>query len=114
MPSSWRRYSEVIALQSAGSVAASVAESGNMGLVFETTWILACALLAFGLNAAAQERPAFVGEKACTTCHAVINEHFSHTTHAKTFRQNPRDEREGRVCEACHGPGSLHVKNPAD
>jgi len=55
-----------------------------------------------------------VGEKACTVCHALINEHFSHTSHAKAFRLNPRNEREGRVCEACHGPGSLHVKNPTD
>ena len=71
-------------------------------------------MLAWPGASAAQERAAFVGERACTTCHAVINEHFSHTAHAKTFRQNPRDEREGRVCEACHGPGSLHVKNPTD
>jgi DmsE family decaheme c-type cytochrome len=82
--------------------------------VIERTWILACAFLALATAAGAQEPPAFVGEQACTTCHAVINEHFSHTVHAKAFRQNPRDEREARVCEACHGPGSLHVKDPAD
>jgi DmsE family decaheme c-type cytochrome len=58
--------------------------------------------------------PAYVGEKACTACHTVVNEHFSHTTHAKAFRLNPRTEREARVCEACHGPGSDHAKNPAD
>ena len=82
--------------------------------MIDTSWILACALFALATAAGAQEAPAFVGEKACTTCHATINDHFSHTTHAKAFRQNPRNEREGRVCEACHGPGSLHIKNPID
>jgi DmsE family decaheme c-type cytochrome len=56
----------------------------------------------------------YVGEKTCTQCHVVINEHFSHTVHAKTFRLNPRNELQGRVCEACHGPGSLHTQNPTD
>jgi len=88
--------------------------------VIERSWILARHLAAFAglallLPLAAQAQEAtFVGEKACTTCHVVINEHFSHTSHAKAFRANPRNEREGRVCEACHGPGSLHVKDPAD
>jgi DmsE family decaheme c-type cytochrome len=56
----------------------------------------------------------YVGEKVCTTCHAAENTHFGHTVHARTFRQNPKNERERRVCEACHGPGSRHVANAAD
>ncbi len=52
----------------------------------------------------------YVGEQVCVSCHTVENEHFGHTTHAKVFRQNPRNDREAKVCEACHGPGSLHVE----
>ncbi len=51
----------------------------------------------------------YVGEQACISCHQVEEQHFGHTTHARVFRQNPRNERERYVCEACHGPGSLHV-----
>jgi len=63
---------------------------------------------------AADPARTYVGEKACTQCHAITNEHFAHTRHAKAFRLNPRNELEGRVCEACHGPGSLHRENPTD
>lgn len=51
----------------------------------------------------------YVGEKACLNCHQVENKHFGHTTHAKVFRENPQNATEKMVCEACHGPGSLHV-----
>ncbi|THF60310.1 DmsE family decaheme c-type cytochrome [Pseudothauera rhizosphaerae] len=51
----------------------------------------------------------YVGEQACVSCHQVEEQHFGHTTHARIFRQNPRNEKERQVCEACHGPGSLHV-----
>lgn len=51
----------------------------------------------------------FVGEQVCISCHQVENNHFGHTLHAKIFRQNPRNDVERQVCEACHGPGSLHV-----
>jgi hypothetical protein len=47
----------------------------------------------------------YVGEKRCIECHDTENNHFGHTLHAKVFRQNPRNEREQQVCEACHGPG---------
>ena len=52
----------------------------------------------------------YVGEKTCIKCHDIEARHFGHTQHAKAFRQNPANELEGRVCEACHGPGSLHAQ----
>ena len=51
----------------------------------------------------------YVGEKTCIKCHDVEANHFAHTQHAKAFRQNPRNALEARVCESCHGPGSLHA-----
>jgi DmsE family decaheme c-type cytochrome len=62
----------------------------------------------------AQGPATYVGEKACTTCHDAENKSFGHTTHAKIFRENPSNETEKTVCEACHGPGSLHIKNTKD
>ena len=50
-----------------------------------------------------------VGEKRCGECHDTEKSLFGHTQHAKVFRENPRNETEQAVCEACHGPGSLHV-----
>ena len=70
-------------------------------------------LLALGLAGAAHAIPpeaTYIGEKACIKCHDTEAGHFAHTKHAKVFRQNPRNDREARVCEACHGPGSLHAQ----
>ena len=53
----------------------------------------------------------YVGEKTCIKCHDVEAKHFGDTTHAKVFRQNPRNALEARVCEACHGPGSQHARD---
>ncbi|MEQ1519559.1 MAG: DmsE family decaheme c-type cytochrome, partial [Usitatibacteraceae bacterium] len=36
------------------------------------------------------------------------------TLQSKVFRLNPKGEKEKRVCEACHGPGAQHAKNPLD
>jgi DmsE family decaheme c-type cytochrome len=51
----------------------------------------------------------YVGEKACGDCHDTEKSLFGHTQHAKIFRENPRNDIEKSVCEACHGPGSLHI-----
>jgi DmsE family decaheme c-type cytochrome len=56
----------------------------------------------------------YVGEKVCKNCHDTENKLFGHTLHANVFRQNPRNEIEKTVCEACHGPGSNHVQNATD
>lgn len=74
-------------------------------------------LLGFSLSGAAQAQTpqqaqaSYIGEKACISCHGQENSHFKETLHAKIFRLNPRNDTERRVCEACHGPGSLHAKD---
>src|SRR4051812_21626853 len=84
----------------------------------KSSFRLVPAILALVISAGAHSQPAgvatYVGEAVCTQCHATTNEHFAHTSHAKRFRLNPRSEREARVCEACHGPGSLHRQDPTD
>ncbi len=55
-----------------------------------------------------------VGEKRCGECHDTEKSLFGHTQHAKIFRGNPRNDTEKSVCEACHGPGSLHAASTKD
>lgn len=61
-----------------------------------------------------QATATYVGEKVCASCHELENNSFGHTQHAKSFRENPANETEKTVCEACHGPGSLHAKKTKD
>jgi len=49
----------------------------------------------------------FVGTKECTQCHSEITDHFGNSTHAKLAMENGKAGATG--CEACHGPGSVHV-----
>jgi DmsE family decaheme c-type cytochrome len=56
----------------------------------------------------------YVGEKVCGDCHDTEKSLFGHTQHAKLFRENPRNDIEKSVCEACHGPGSLHAVDTKD
>jgi DmsE family decaheme c-type cytochrome len=83
---------------------------------------LALAVLLFGLlplrsalaDADPQADARYIGEQKCINCHQLENATYSHTLHAQAFRLNPRNEVEKAVCEACHGPGSLHAANTAD
>jgi DmsE family decaheme c-type cytochrome len=57
----------------------------------------------------------YVGDAVCLTCHEALEagftEHYSKTIHAKVLApQNALNEQMARGCEACHGPGSLHVQ----
>ncbi len=61
-----------------------------------------------------QDAATYIGEKACIGCHGSEATHFGETVHAKAFRNNPKSEAQKQVCEACHGPGSLHAKKSAD
>src|SRR6186713_1736763 len=63
---------------------------------------------------AASQPATYVGEGVCARCHVAPIQHFAHTVHSKAFHENPRNENEKRVCEACHGPGSQHAENPTD
>jgi predicted CXXCH cytochrome family protein len=50
----------------------------------------------------------FVGSKECAQCHEDTGKHFGSSTHAKVAVADPKLG--DTSCEACHGPGSLHVK----
>lgn len=50
----------------------------------------------------------FAGTKACKECHESVTEHFATATHANLVLTEDKVGDTG--CEACHGPGSVHVK----
>ena len=51
----------------------------------------------------------FVGNKACTDCHAAITRTFPASPHARIhFTDNSAGQ---TGCESCHGPGSLHIQS---
>jgi predicted CXXCH cytochrome family protein len=51
----------------------------------------------------------YTGTKACVECHADQTAHFGTATHARLALADPKVGDTG--CEACHGPGSVHVNS---
>ena len=87
-------------------------------------------VLSLGLGVvlpAAAEQAAYVGAQACGRCHLQASENWAHTVHGRLALRLPENlqssqgqEQAGQGkeqaggCEACHGPGQLHIANPAD
>ncbi len=69
-------------------------------------------LLSASVLALANEDSKFVDQALCVGCHALENEHWAHTVHARVFSSNPRTPLEEKGCQSCHGPGSEHVSDP--
>jgi hypothetical protein len=93
---------------------------------------------ALGISAAARAQvPQYAGADACKSCHQAIYEAWANTKHAKALGKLLASDRKppcigchvtgtseqiaaerdkptfpGVQCEACHGPGSLHVADP--
>jgi predicted CXXCH cytochrome family protein len=49
----------------------------------------------------------YVGTKECAQCHSDQTDHFGSASHARLALSDPKVGDTG--CEACHGPGSVHV-----
>lgn len=62
----------------------------------------------------APREPEFVGESVCRSCHQLESRHWNDTLHAAAFRVAPPGDPGRRACEACHGPGSLHLSSGGD
>jgi hypothetical protein len=51
----------------------------------------------------------YVGVELCRACHVQKYETYVATKMGRLFLTAPRDLREQRACETCHGPGRAHV-----
>ena len=50
----------------------------------------------------------YVGSETCLDCHDEIGTAYTHTAHAVEMSPTVPGS-QATACEACHGPGSLHV-----
>ncbi len=70
--------------------------------------------LPFPLNLFASAKTEdFIGEQECARCHRPHAENFNRSPHALYVR-NPRLPFDKKGCEACHGPGEIHLEEVKD
>ncbi|MFN3422478.1 MAG: DmsE family decaheme c-type cytochrome [Armatimonadota bacterium] len=68
----------------------------------------------FPLNLFAQATAeSYIGEKECAQCHKTQAQTFNASPHALYVR-NPKLPVDKRGCEACHGPGEIHLEDVKD
>ncbi len=64
----------------------------------------------FPLNLFAQAKPEdYLGERACVPCHRSYVMSFRDSAHAP-YMADPHLPADRRGCEACHGPGAIHLR----
>jgi DmsE family decaheme c-type cytochrome len=51
----------------------------------------------------------YIGAETCRGCHEDQYAKFAETKMGKLFLKYPRNTKESRACEGCHGPGKAHV-----
>src|SRR5262250_1768733 len=51
----------------------------------------------------------YVGSEVCITCHQDQDRRFKNTVMGRAFA-HPHTPDEAHGCEACHGPGKVHVE----
>ena len=68
----------------------------------------------FWMSLPPERKKEYVGTDKCRSCHTAQYTQWNDTIHAKwrpSFT-SPEKAKEGRIeCEACHGPGSLHLED---
>ena len=59
--------------------------------------------------AATQAKKEYVGSDTCAGCHDEIHTNFKKNAHIILETTRSRGW-EGKACESCHGPGSVHAE----
>jgi len=81
--------------------------------VSRIVWLgaLAGLLLCLGISPASAADAAYVGTDTCKGCHEEMVTAFDKSFHAQAWAATGKNQVSG--CEACHGPGATHAKDPS-